>query len=80
MFADEGILLDEGGGGFYALNRVGLTIWECCDGEHQVEDIVMVVLARFGVDEATARADVEGFLEELAGEGLVQLLPQNHGA
>lgn len=52
-------------------NAVGSFLWESCDGA-TLEQMVAAVCARFAVDEATARADVAGFLDDLSARGLLR--------
>lgn len=52
-------------------NAVGSFLWERCDGS-TVDQMVAAVCERFAVDEATARADVERFVDDLAARGLLR--------
>ncbi len=52
-------------------NGVGSFLWEHCDGT-TLEQMVSAVCARFAVDEVTARADVEGFIDDLVARGLLR--------
>lgn len=52
-------------------NAVGSFLWERCDGA-TVDQLVAAVRDRFAVDEATARADVEGFVDDLVARGLLR--------
>ncbi len=53
------------------LNRVGSFLWERCDGS-TVDHMVAAVCEHFDVGEATARADVERFLDDLTSRGLLR--------
>jgi hypothetical protein len=53
------------------LNEVGSFLWERCDGA-TIDQIVAAVCERFAVDEATARADVVAFIDDLAARGLLR--------
>jgi pyrroloquinoline quinone biosynthesis protein D len=52
-------------------NTVGSFLWERCDGA-TLDQLVVAVCERFAVDEATARADVESFVADLVGRGLLR--------
>lgn len=51
-------------------NAVGSFLWERCNGA-TLDQMVAAVCGRFVVDEATARADVESFLDDLITRGLI---------
>ena len=68
---EETVLLDVDSGSYFALNDVGARIWELCDGERSVDDIVATITAEYDVDTGTARADVAELLSTLAGEQLL---------
>lgn len=52
-------------------NPVGSFLWERCDGS-TVDQLVAAVCERFAVDEVSARADVEAFLDDLVQRGLLR--------
>ena len=52
-------------------NAVGSFLWEHCDGS-TLDEMVTAVCAHFAVDEVTARADVEGFIDDLVARGLLR--------
>ena len=52
------------------LNRVGSFLWERCDNA-TVGDLVDALCARYDVDADTARRDVDTFIEDLRGRGLL---------
>ncbi len=52
-------------------NAVGSFLWERCDGS-TVDHMVAAVCEHFDVGEATARADVERFLDDLTSRGLLR--------
>jgi hypothetical protein len=69
-----GVLLHLGTKFYFALNATGVVVWEAlAAGEPADADRLADLLAeRFsGVDRATARADVEALLRDLAAEGLL---------
>lgn len=74
---DDGVLLDLHTGQTWALNAVGLFIWDLCDGAHEIARIERWVARHFGVDLERAAADVEDFLLHLEEQELIVLqLPE----
>jgi hypothetical protein len=65
------ILLRLDDGGYYAIDEVGAAIWELCDGIRAVGEIVSILCAEFDAPEATIRADVLEFVEDLRRERLL---------
>ena len=59
----------------YTLNDVARTIWELIDGERTAAAIADELARRFEVTPEEAQADVAAFLADLAGAGLVEVLP-----
>jgi coenzyme PQQ biosynthesis protein PqqD len=69
------VLLRMEDGGYYALDEVGATIWELCDGQRAVSEIVTLLCAQFDAPEATVRADVLEFIADLRRERLLVVEP-----
>jgi len=65
------VLLRLDDGGYYALDEVGASIWELCDGQRAVGDIVAALCAEFDAPEETVTADVLEFVGELRRERLL---------
>ena len=65
------VLLRLDDGGYYALDEVGAMIWELCDGERAVADIVGALCAEFDAPESTVTADVLEFIGDLRREQLL---------
>lgn len=65
------VLLRLEDGGYYALDEVGAMIWELCNGENAVGDIVAALCAEFDAPEATVKADVLEFIADLQRERLL---------
>lgn len=51
--------------GLITVNELGAFIWERLSEDTTVEQIVAAILAEYDVDEATAKADTQEFLELL---------------
>jgi hypothetical protein len=65
------ILLRLDDGGYYAIDEVGATIWGLCDGIRPLHEIVTLLCVEFDAPEATIRADVLEFVEDLRRERLL---------
>ena len=55
-----------------ALNPTALALWELCDGQTAVEEMVQAVSALFALDPLRARADVEAALEDMRATGVIR--------
>lgn len=51
--------------GLFALTEVGAFIWDLLPQAENGDDILKAVLAEYDVDEATAKADIDEFLNKL---------------
>ena len=69
----EALVVNVKTGMLYPLNSVGTRIWELCDGERTLAEIVAALAAEFEADERTIREDAERFIVELAEASLVSL-------
>lgn len=65
IIGDEAVLLSAEDSSVHSLDAVGTRIWELCDGEKTVNEIVDQVVSEFEVDRETAEKDVVEFIEEL---------------
>jgi hypothetical protein len=57
--------------GMFVLTELGAFIWDLLPQVNDAEDILEKVLAEYEVDEATARTDVETFLQKLRDMGIL---------
>ena len=55
-----------------ALNPTALALWELCDGQTAVTEMVDAVCALFEVDPDRARADVESALTDMVAAGVIR--------
>ena len=57
---------------FFTLNPMATVIWQAADGHTPLSEIVAEhVCAEFDVDSEIANRDVERFIEELSGHGIL---------
>lgn len=68
---DEVVVLDFDGSQYFTIRGCGVVLFDLLHEERAPDELVAAVVARFDVDEATARRDVDGFLDELARLGLL---------
>ena len=69
---DEVVLIDRMSNRILGLNAVGARTWELLDGR-PVSAVVDTIAAEFEVAPARAAVDVAAFLDQMFGEGLVEL-------
>lgn len=69
--ADTRVLLDPADGNYFALDDVSGRIWDLCDGNRTVAEIVSTLCAEYDAPQETVEADVLEFLGELLTDGLV---------
>lgn len=55
------------------LNRTASLIWTMSDGKRQVGEIAAEVCSKFEVEPEQARADVDGFCQQLLEAGLISM-------
>ena len=65
------VLLRLEDGGYYALDEVGAMIWDLCDGQRSISDIVALLCEDFDAPEEVVRTDVLEFVDELRRERLL---------
>lgn len=58
--------------GMITLDPVGALIWQELTEGSQPEAVLGKILERFDVDETTAKADMEEFIEKLRAAGLLE--------
>ena len=57
--------------GLVTVNEVGVLLWKMLQEEVTFEDLVKGVLEEYDVDEDTARADIQAFLDKLIENGIL---------
>lgn len=58
--------------GLVTLNDTGACVWDLLAQDRMADELATAVAERFDVNTATARADVQTFLDEIAGMGLLE--------
>lgn len=59
--------------GLISVNEVGAFLWELLQKEVTIEDLVTAVLNEYEVDEATAREDIQEFLDALVAGQVLEM-------
>ena len=65
------MLVRPDGGGFYLLDKLGAQVWELCDGQRSVEEVIAAIGQRYYELPATVAGDVREWIAELRVEGLL---------
>ncbi|MBT5872312.1 MAG: PqqD family protein [Candidatus Latescibacteria bacterium] len=73
---DEFVLMHLDSGSYYSLNETGRIIWQGLVDDRPYAAIVADVVEEFEVEEKTAEADFEKLVNDLAGQGLVDLVEE----
>lgn len=69
---DEVVLMDIDSGKFFALKGTGLAIWQRIDGTTDAAAITRTLTDEYAVDPAICAAEVDRFVEQMAGAGFVE--------
>jgi hypothetical protein len=68
----EAVLLELASGRYFAVNKVGTTVWEALGEGITVAELEARIVEEFDVDDVTAWRDLEDFLKDLHKHGLVE--------
>lgn len=69
----EVVVLNLERGRCYGMNRVGSHIWRKLNGPVRVSDLIRETQSEFrGIDPAASGSQIIDFLQQLAGEGLIE--------
>lgn len=66
---EKGTVLLIESGTMHQLNLIGGTIWQLCDGERNVDDIIGLLAAEYDVERQELAEDVEAFTSDLLQRG-----------
>jgi len=67
----SGLLFDQTSQTAYPITETARLIWELCDGEHDFDQIVSAVEAKYDVNRETAENDAKLLLADLRDKGLL---------
>lgn len=65
------VVLDPETGHYFQLNGVGADVWELCDGNATIEEIVTELESRYSVVRSTILEDVQALIGSLVEEHLL---------
>jgi len=68
---DSQILLNLVKGMYYELDDVGARVWELCDGNYAVSEMVALLCQEYDAPPDVIGADLIELLEDLSGEGML---------
>ena len=74
MVDGEALLLHLPSGDYFSLDPVGTDVWEHIDGTRTVGELAELVCDEYVVDRDQAVADVLRLVEQMADEGLLELV------
>lgn len=70
---DETILLDKGNRKVHVLNETALALWQLCDGETTVEEMLTAASGLFDASRAQLQRDVIGALSAMQDRGIIRV-------
>jgi len=65
------VLVRPDDGGFYLLDELGARIWELCDGDCSIEQVIATIAAESDQPPAAVAGDVREWISELRAEALL---------
>jgi pyrroloquinoline quinone biosynthesis protein D len=68
---EEVVVMNLASGEFFSLTGTARTIWQLIDGTHDRDGLLAELACEFGAAPAEIAADLDPFLEQLAGAGLI---------
>jgi hypothetical protein len=71
----ESVLLNLESESYFGLDEVGTRLFCALTSADSIDSAVEMLLGEYDVDPERLRADVDGFIDELAGAGLVRVAP-----
>lgn len=72
----KGLLLNLDDGGYFDVDRVGLTVWQLCDGKKRLSEIALKISQRFKTDAQRADKDMKSFVGDLKKRKLIEIAPK----
>lgn len=54
------------------LNNTGSFLWNCLKTETTKEEVIKKLIDKYGIDEQTAKTDVDEFIDKLAELGILE--------
>ncbi len=68
----------EGNAKISLLNKTAYAIWDLCDGNNNIDDIVAVFSQKFtDIDTSKIKSDILGFIERMVARGWLEAVDDN---
>lgn len=67
----EKVLMSVSGGKYYNLGRVGGRIWDVLQRPSTIEQVTVVLLSEYEIDQTTCEVQVRAFMQMLYNESLI---------
>ena len=74
---DEAILLDMASEEYFALNELGMRMWQLLSENGSTDSAIRQLLMEYEVDETTLRQDMAEWIDELVELGMANYGPEN---
>lgn len=69
----QAVILSLGDNTLHTLNSVGSRIWELCDGQRSVGEIITIINEEYLTCSEETQADCEAFFQDLSQKGIMRL-------
>ena len=69
--ASDLLLFNMNDGNYYSLNEIGCRVWELCDGNHSIAQLIETLAAEYDAPAETVATDVLELLEKLQNGKLI---------
>ena len=76
---DEIVVIKDDGLSTHVLNKTAAHIWEMCDADCGLDEIVASLCERFDVNQEVASADIKEVVEKLAQIGILDTVEEAEG-
>ncbi|MBT5875715.1 MAG: PqqD family protein [Candidatus Latescibacteria bacterium] len=73
VLGDEKIILDMKSGEYFGMNPVGADIWDYIQQPRKLDEIVAILMDKYGIDQERCETDVLALLAELSDVGLIEI-------
>jgi len=67
------VLLNLDNGFYYSINPIGAAVWEYCDGNRSISNIIAQISKESDVSADDIQEDILDFIHDLTKEGLIQI-------
>ena len=68
---EERLLYNSANGDIKVINKTAALMWDLCDGEHAIDEILVEIVKSFEVEKDTARKDLTNFLNTMEQLGFI---------